>query len=241
MLPRSSIWACAFTVFSLISTITAHTVITYPGWRGNNLHSNGTVEDTNGLGAGGDNSSGLYWPYGMQWSYPCGGMPTSTNRTKWPTTGGAVALQPGWFAGHGKAFFYMNIGLGTIPPNMSHVMVPPFQIIGPTNEPYPGSFCLPQVGLPANISVRAGDNATIQVIETAVHGASLYNCVDITFAEPGDSDIEEVTPENCFNSSDVQFDLVFTTAQLTSGADGVGAMYSLWTMVVASFAAYLLI
>lgn len=168
-------------------------------------------------------------------------MPTSTNRTKWPTTGGAVALQPGWFAGHGKAFFYMNIGLGTIPPNMSHVMVPPFQIIGPTNEPYPGSFCLPQVGLPANISVKAGDNATIQVIETAVHGASLYNCVDITFAEPGDSDIEEVTPENCFNSSDVQFDLVFTTAQLTSGADGVGAMYSLWTMVIASFAAYLLI
>lgn len=31
----------------------AHTVITYPGWRGNNLKDN---EE---------------FPYGMQWTYPC--------------------------------------------------------------------------------------------------------------------------------------------------------------------------
>jgi hypothetical protein len=28
----------------------AHTVITYPGYRGNNLHLNGTVQQSNGLG-----------------------------------------------------------------------------------------------------------------------------------------------------------------------------------------------
>lgn len=31
----------------------AHTVISYPGWRGNNLITNET------------------FPYGMQWMYPC--------------------------------------------------------------------------------------------------------------------------------------------------------------------------
>lgn len=62
-----------------------------------------------------------------------------------------------------------------MPPNMSFPMVPALQITGPTKEPYPGTFCLPQVPLPANASVKVGDNATIQVIETAVHGAALYN------------------------------------------------------------------
>jgi hypothetical protein len=33
--------------------VDAHTVITYPGWRGNNLGIN------------------TAFPYGMQWSYPC--------------------------------------------------------------------------------------------------------------------------------------------------------------------------
>lgn len=104
-----------------------------------------------------------------------GGMPTSTNRTNWPVQGGAISLQPGWFQGHKTAFIYLNLGLGTVPPNMSHVMLPPFQIVGPTNNPYPGTFCLPQVPLPANISVNVGDNATIQVVMAAQHGAALYN------------------------------------------------------------------
>lgn len=102
-------------------------------------------------------------------------MPTSTNRTKWPINGGAVSVQPGWFQGHSTAFIYINLGLGTVPPNMSHPMITPFQIVGPTNDPYPGTFCLPQVPLPADISVNVGDHATIQVVESAKHGAALYN------------------------------------------------------------------
>jgi hypothetical protein len=102
-------------------------------------------------------------------------MPTSTNRTKWPIQGGAISVQPGWFQGHATAFFYFNLGLGAIPPNMSNVMLSPIEIIGPSAEPYPGTFCLPQVPLPAGLTVNVGDLATIQVIETAKHGAALYN------------------------------------------------------------------
>ncbi|KAH8821915.1 hypothetical protein F5884DRAFT_106041 [Xylogone sp. PMI_703] len=190
------------------SWVSAHTVITYPGWRGNNLITNDT------------------FPYGMQWMYPCGGMHTTTNRTKWPLLGGAIALQPGWFQGHATAFFYINLGFGTDgpdggPPNMSFPMTPVFQIIGPSKFPYPGTFCLPRVPLPANTTVNVGDNATIQVVETAIHGAALYSCVDITFAEP--EDVAEVNSSNCFNSSDISFADVFTIAQ---GPQSSGAVLS---------------
>ncbi|KAL4872472.1 hypothetical protein BDV12DRAFT_162270 [Aspergillus spectabilis] len=196
-----------------MSLVNAHTVVVYPGYRGNNLHTTGTVEGADGLGAAYDSDNEtLIYPYGMQWLYPCGGMPTSTNRTKWPIHGGAVALQPGWFPGHSRAMIYINLGLGTEPPNMSHPMITPFEIVGPDNDPYPGTICLPQVPLPAGIEVKAGDNATIQVIELAQHGAGLYNCADITFAEP--EEVAEVNDTNCFNSTHITFESVFTTSSL---------------------------
>ena len=102
-------------------------------------------------------------------------MPTSTNRTKWPISGGAVSIQPGWFPGHSNAQFYINMGYETEPLNYSHAMLPVFSITGPSNTQYNGTFCLPQVPLPANYTPKVGDNATIQVIELAQHGASLYN------------------------------------------------------------------
>lgn len=102
-------------------------------------------------------------------------MPMSENRTKWPTKGGAISFQPGWFPGHSTAYLYVNMGFGTIPANLSNVMVKPFEIVGPTSDPYPGTFCLPHIPLPENTTVNVGDNATIQVIETALHGAALYN------------------------------------------------------------------
>lgn len=102
-------------------------------------------------------------------------MPTSTNRTKWPIRGGAISLQPGWFPGHSSGFLYMNMGFGTVPANMSNAMIKPFAFEGPSNLPYPGTICLPQVPLPAGHTVKVGDNATIQVVLAAQHGASLYN------------------------------------------------------------------
>lgn len=103
-------------------------------------------------------------------------MGISRNRTYWPTTGGAVSFQPGWAEGHSTAFIYVNMGFGTIPPNYSHPVVPVFEIVGPSNNEYSNqSVCLPQVPLPANITVKPGDNATIQVVEAAKHGAALYS------------------------------------------------------------------
>ncbi|KAJ5735578.1 uncharacterized protein N7483_000703 [Penicillium malachiteum] len=235
-LPR---WA-SLLVLLCVGLSNAHTVITYPGYRGNNLHTNGTVQESNGLGVAYDKSNdSYYYPYGMEWIYPCGGMPRSTNRTKWPVKGGAVAVQPGWFPGHETALIYVNLGLGTVPENMSHPVVSPFQITGPSNNPYPGTFCLPQVPLPANISAKVGDNATIQVVETAKHGAALYNCVDITFAEP--EEVEEVTRQNCFNSSDLTFQYVYTTGGINAaGALKPQTLLSLVPLLlVATFGAFM--
>jgi len=141
-------------------------------------------------------------------------MPMSQNRTKWPVQGGAIAFQPGWFSGHSSAFLYFNLGMGNNPANYSFVMQNGLNIVGPSKEPWPGTFCLPQVPLPAGLQVNVGDNATIQIIETALHGAALYNCVDITFAEP--EEVEEVNEQNCFNSTQLSSNLIFTTEALAS-------------------------
>lgn len=63
------------------SLVAAHTVITYPGWRGNNLHTNGTNPDGTvpegsiGIDYMGNDTYGF--PYGMQWMYPCQYSPSS--------------------------------------------------------------------------------------------------------------------------------------------------------------------
>lgn len=107
-------------------------------------------------------------------------MNTTENRTYWSTEGGAVGFQPGWFRGHETALVYVNLGIGTDGPgdgpmNMSNPMLGPVQLLGPSNGPYPGSVCFPQVPLPKNMTVQPGDLATIQVVELAVHGASLFS------------------------------------------------------------------
>lgn len=50
-------------------------------------------------------------------------------------------------------------------------------------------------------------------------------CVDITFADP--KDVPEVNASNCFNSSDIGFNLVFATISL-SGADAVFSTRATW-------------
>ncbi|RMX98362.1 hypothetical protein D0868_10130 [Hortaea werneckii] len=229
------ILAVAATALSLAR---AHTVITYPGWRGNNLHTNGTLPQDNPDTIGVDfyDNGTMAFPYGMQWMYPCKDTRLKThhqptvrlelkvtiqaeNRTKWPVSGGAISIQPGWFPGHSKALFYINIGIqeeGQLsPPNMSHPIVPPFQITGPNNSEYGGQFCLPQTGMPANLSLEPGQNITIQVIETAQHGAALYSCVDVTLVDDHDGDYEEVTASNCYNTSNIGFNLIYTSQELT--------------------------
>jgi len=143
---------------ALASVVYGHTVITYPGWRGNNLITNAT------------------FPFGMGWSYPCGGIGPTTNRTAWPLDGtGALAFQPGWFAGHLQNLMYVNLCLGAEPQNCSLPMVPVFELRGPSNNPYPGSVCLPSVPLPEGIRPQKGDLASIQLVQTPRHGGAQYS------------------------------------------------------------------
>jgi hypothetical protein len=167
---RGVLAAATLLLLLSLQTVSAHFQIVYPGWRGNTLIGN------------------------MQWEYPClsplhfallftaantspsgGGERVTTNRTKWPIDGGALSVIPGWNAGHPTAFFYVNMGYGSEPPNMTNIVLPVFQIQGPSSDPFPGEFCLPDLPLPKNASVQVGDNATLQVIQVALHGASLYN------------------------------------------------------------------
>lgn len=187
-------------------------------------------------------------------------MPISTNRTLWPVTGGAVGVQPGWFPGHSSAFFYINLGNGTVPINYSYPMQPVFQITGPNNLQYEGSWCLPQVPLPVNFTAEIGQNATIQIIETAQHGASLYNvsdtlpldmtwfsfflvfeadfrhlqCVDITFADP--RDVAEVNETNCVNTTNIGFDLVYSTTDESAAGTARSTLWIASIPLVAALA-----
>lgn len=46
-------WLSLIVAVLCATFVRAHTVVTYPGWRGDNLITNNT------------------FPYGMQWMYPC--------------------------------------------------------------------------------------------------------------------------------------------------------------------------
>lgn len=64
-------WLLVVATTAAISS--AHTVITYPGWRGNNLHTNGTRPEDNpgSLGIDFTDNGTAAFPWGMQWMYPC--------------------------------------------------------------------------------------------------------------------------------------------------------------------------
>lgn len=202
-------------VLSTAHLASAHFQIVHPSWRGNTLD-----EDS-------------------QWKYPCGGLPVGQNRTEWPVSGGALSVIPGWNAGHPTAFFYINMNLGNDPQNFTFPIAPVFQIVGPSRDPYPGTFCLPDLPLPANFTVKPGDNATIQVIQVALHGASLYNCADITFV----ADEDYKFPDECKNSSTIGFNAVYTTRLSSAGFRsislpasissivGATAAFALWSML----------
>ncbi|KAI0175105.1 hypothetical protein BJ166DRAFT_493595 [Pestalotiopsis sp. NC0098] len=215
-------------VLALAAVAQSHLHISYPGSRGSNLVTNGTVAETNGLSIGVANttSGDPVYPYGMQWQYPCGGLPVGQNRTAWPVDGdGVLAFQPGLQAGHAKALLYVNLGLGSLPANYSLVMVPVFNIDGPSNAEYHDGVCLDRVPLPAGVRVRPGDNATVQIVQAAKHGAALYSCVDVTFVE--DSEPPSLDSIGCANSTAIRFSAVSTSGGRRWGWYSSGQMIGL--------------
>lgn len=51
---------------------------------------------------------------------------------------------------------------------------------------------------------------------TILHQLILLQCVDITFAEIHDPEIETVTRDNCFNSTDLSFQYMYTTGGINA-------------------------
>ncbi|KAF8475571.1 hypothetical protein BDZ91DRAFT_769693 [Kalaharituber pfeilii] len=183
------------TLLLITPLVSAHFSMVYPGWRGNTLFDD------------------------MQWKYPCGGLTSKGNRTRWPMNGGKIQIIPGWNAGHPTSFFYVNMGYGTVPVNHSHPMVPIFQITAPSRDPFPGQFCLRGVPLPVNATengLKPGDNATIQVIQVALHGASLYNCADVILVE--DESLADESTDPCINSTTIGFNQVYSTKSRSAGS-----------------------
>ncbi|KAI9147245.1 NLP effector protein 2 [Paramyrothecium foliicola] len=177
-----NLWRCL-----VLSTLaSAHFVITYPGWRGNTLHRN---DD---------------FPNGMQNSAPCGGIPETQNRTAWPLNrAGVVALQPGWFAQNRYTQFSIRLGLDGSESEFPYLMRW-FRAIGPSDNPFPGTICLPDIFLPQNVRPANGDTATIQIIQLhEASGRSAHNCIDIFFTDDA-TELPIIDQTNCFNSTEIR-------------------------------------
>lgn len=158
----------------------------------------------------------------LAWKYPCGGLGPTTNRTKWPISGGAIAFQPGHNAGHSTAFIYINMFVGnnnTLETgNYFNISIKPvFQIVAPnnTNEAFDSTICFQSnyFTVPNTTVIEPGTNATIQIIELAKNGNALYSCSDITFEDP--ALVPVVGKDVCFNDTGFGIQEVFTTKSLS--------------------------
>ncbi|KAI9705326.1 MAG: hypothetical protein M1820_005156 [Bogoriella megaspora] len=156
---------------ALASCCSAHFHLNYPEWRADSLSL--------------DNAS--------QWIWPCANISQtpSTPRTPWPLTGGSILLNNS----HSSALTYINLGLG------DEVTTFNTSFIAALNQTASGSLCLPSVGGAelAELGVREGTNASLQVVTVNDQGNSLYNCADITFS----GSVEALGSDRCVNSTGV--------------------------------------
>ncbi|KAH7324576.1 hypothetical protein B0I35DRAFT_449504 [Stachybotrys elegans] len=189
--------------------------ITLPGWRGQTLITNAT------------------FPNGMQSAAPCGGIGLTQNMSAWPIDGpGAIAIQPGWFAGNMQTEFFINIGFGEDPETFDVPLVAPFRVYGPSNRPFPGTFCLPDIFLPDGKRPRDGDYATIQVIQVHQTGNAAHNCVGIVFTND-DDEIPGINPHDCFNSAHIMLEPLSDIVAGEGVSIGIKArIWGLWETIM---------
>ncbi|KAF2472432.1 uncharacterized protein BDR25DRAFT_258783 [Lindgomyces ingoldianus] len=167
------------TLLTLLGLVSAHFQIEYPYWRGDSFAAGRS-----------------------QWTFPCAGVNETTdikNRTQWPTTGGSIRLH----VSHPWALTYVNLGIGT---NVSSFNI---SLVTQFNQTGNGTFCLKETGKAALAAGLAksgldaksldGKQASLQIIQIASTGASLFNCADITFNATA-----ALLPDNeCSNSTGV--------------------------------------
>ncbi|KAF2205386.1 hypothetical protein GQ43DRAFT_26398 [Delitschia confertaspora ATCC 74209] len=164
----------------LALSASAHFKVEYPTWRGDSL-----TTDT-----------------ASQWIFPCANISEATslsNRTAWSPEGGSLKME----VHHPWALTYVNLGIGT---NVSAFNI---SLVSGFNQTGNGTFCLSETGK-ENLKEglrKAGKDAksvegmpaSLQVIQIAATGASLYNCADITF----NATAALLSSSDCQNSTNV--------------------------------------
>jgi hypothetical protein len=60
--------------------------------------------------------------------------------------------------------------------------------------------------------------------------------VDIIFAEPGSPEVANVNSSNCFNSSDIGFNNIFSQTSTVSGAEPSSSLSAFFSIAVAALA-----
>lgn len=153
----------------------AHFGVEYPEWRANTLDSE-------------------HEEY-SQWIYPCrcswwtnspdpmvwltravpdigANVPAGAgNRTDWPLEGGSLKLD----LHHPWTYIFVNLGLGDNVTNFNYTLTPEFW-----NSTGKGTLCVPDLPLPADLSVSDGTKASIQVVTLGESGSALYNVSDLS-------------------------------------------------------------
>ncbi|KAL2159354.1 hypothetical protein VTH06DRAFT_2357 [Thermothelomyces fergusii] len=168
-----------------------------------------------------------------QWINPCAGVPSNlTDRpvTPWPLTGGSLKLD----LHHPWSYIFVNLGLGSDVSNFNYTLTRPFW-----NETGNGTLCVPRLELPADLPVRDGSPATLQVVTVGEDGNALYNCADIVFRE----DAKVLSGDECKSSEGVSFAPVKVQSDddaaggNKTGADkeGAGSALAVNTAALSSF------
>ncbi|EAQ93773.1 hypothetical protein CHGG_02008 [Chaetomium globosum CBS 148.51] len=139
-----------------------------------------------------------------QWINPCAGVPgnlTTSPLTPWPLTGGSLKLD----LHHPWTYIFVNLGLGPDVSNFNYTLTNPFW-----NSTGNGTLCVPRLTLPADLPVRDGSEASLQVVTVGEDGNALYNCADVVFR----ADAEVLEGGECESSDGVE------VAPVVAGAGG---------------------
>jgi hypothetical protein len=197
----------SFLLLAAAGLAQAHFGIEYPPMRANTL---GSSQNT------------TY----SQWINPCAGVPgnlSTTPLTPWPLTGGSLKLD----LHHPWTYIFVNLGLGPDVSNFNYTLTNPFW-----NETGNGTLCVPRLALPADLPVREGSEASLQVVTVGEDGNALYNCADIVFR----GDAEVLAGGECENSTGVEVGPVVAAAAgnaaTVRGVNTAAAVSSVAALVV---------
>ncbi|CRG88864.1 putative protein AFUA_6G02800 [Talaromyces islandicus] len=130
-------------------------------------------------------------------TFPCGGFGTpSSNRTSIALAASVLPVDITFH--HSETSVSYLLALGSSPGENFNITLEP--TLGAHGL---GEFCLPNIPLDSKslgLSLRDGQNATLQVVTDGDNGGGLYACADIVFS----SSITTNTPSSCKNNTGVE-------------------------------------